>query len=238
MNERQAQLLTAIIEEFIHSAEPVGSKHILAGGNFAVSGATIRNEMRFLGEEGFIAQPHTSAGRVPTAKGYRLYVEKHLKPTSHERAVRQKFETLREQYFRRKDQERVYEAVALLAHMTPNVAFASVPHKHQVYYLGFHNLFRQPEFMQNPMLAMGVAEALEEHFDAVLDQLTIDKKIRYYIGEEHVLPQVQSCSILVTGYEVRGEKGAIGILGPMRMDYAFNTAALELAAGLLQEGGR
>ena len=235
MNERQAQLLTAIIEVFVLSAEPVGSKHILAGGNFAVSGATIRNEMRFLGEEGFIAQPHTSAGRVPTSKGYRLYVEKHLKPTTHEKAIRQKFDTLREQYFRRKDQERVYEAVALLAHMTPNVAFASVPHKHQVYYLGFHNLFRQPEFISNPALAMGVAEALEEHFDAVLDELTIDDTIRYYIGEDHVLPQVQSCSILVTGYEVRGEKGAIGILGPMRMDYAFNTAALEMAAGLLRE---
>lgn len=234
MNERQARLLTAIIEEFIRSAEPVGSKHILSAGEFAVSGATIRNEMRALSDEGVIEQPHTSAGRVPTAQGYRLYVQKYMKPTGHEKAVRNKFETLREHYFRRKDQEKVYEAVALLAHMTPNVAFASVPHKHQVYYLGFHNLFRQPEFMSNPTLAMGVAEALEEHFDGVLGNLQIDDTIRYYIGEEHVLPQVQSCAILVTEYAVRGEKGAIGILGPMRMDYAFNTAALDMAAGLLR----
>lgn len=234
MNERQAELLTAIIEEFIRSAEPVGSKHILAGGQFQISGATIRNEMRFLGEEGLIAQPHTSAGRVPTSKGYRLYVDKHLNPTTHERAVRQKFLSLRDQYFRRKDQERVYEAVALLAHMTPNIAFASVPHKRQVYYLGFANLFRQPEFLSNPSLAMGVAEALEEHFDGVLQHLEIDDTVRYYIGEEHILPQVQSCSLLVTSYEVRGESGAIGILGPMRMDYAFNTVALDMAAGLLR----
>ena len=235
MNERQARLLTAIIEEFIRSAEPVGSKHILTAGNFLVSGATIRNEMRALSDEGVIEQPHTSAGRVPTAEGYRLYVRQYMKPTSHEKAVRTRFDALKEQYFLRKDQERVYEAIAMLAHMTPNVAFASVPHKHQVYYLGFHNLFRQPEYVSNPMLAMGIAEALEEHFDGVLRNLAIDDTVRYYIGDEHVLPQVQSCAILVTEYAVRGEKGAIGILGPMRMDYAFNTAALDMAAGLLRE---
>jgi len=236
MNERQAKLLTAIIEEFIRSAEPVGSKHILAAGDFAVSGATIRNEMRALSDEGVIEQPHTSAGRVPTAQGYRLYVQKFMKPTSHEKAVRNKFETLREHYFRRKDQEKVYEAVALLAHMTPNVAFASVPHKHQVYYLGFHNLFRQPEFMSNPVLAMGVAEALEEHFDGVLGNLQIDDSIRYYIGESDLLPKTGSCALLVTEYRVRDQRGAIGILGPMRMDYAYNTVALDMAADLLRSG--
>jgi transcriptional regulator of heat shock response len=234
MNDRQAQLLTAIIEEFIRSAEPVGSKNILASGTFDVCGATIRNEMRLLSDEGYIVQPHTSAGRVPTTKGYRLYVEKGLKPTASERAVRQKFDSLKMQYLKRKDQERVYDAVALLAHMTPNVAFASVPHKKQVYFLGFHNLFRQPEFLSNPMLATGVAEVLEEHFAEVLGELTVDSEVRYYIGEEHVLPQVQSCSILVTEYALRGEKGAIGILGPMRMDYAFNTSALDMGAGLLR----
>lgn len=235
MNERQAELLQAIIEEFVRSAEPVGSKHILAGGHFQVSGATIRNEMRFLGEEGLIAQPHTSAGRVPTAKGYRLYVEKFMRPTSHEKAVRVKFNSLREQYFQRKDQERVYEAVALLAHMSPNVAFASVPHKQQVYYLGFANLFRQPEFISNPGLATGIAEILEEHFHDVIKKLKVDDTVRTYIGEQHILPQVESCSLLVTGYRVRDEVGAIGILGPMRMDYAYNTVTLEMAADLLRQ---
>ena len=124
MNTRQAKLLMAIIDEFITTALPVGSKQIIESGRFAVSGATIRNEMRLLGEEGFIEQPHISAGRIPTAKGYRMYVQEFMEPTAHELKVRKKFETLKQQYEERKDQERVYEAVALLSQMMPNLAFA------------------------------------------------------------------------------------------------------------------
>jgi transcriptional regulator of heat shock response len=234
MNERQSLLLVAIIDEFIRSAEPVGSKQILAAGRFQVSGATIRNEMRSLSEAGFIEQPHTSAGRIPTAKGYRMYVKEHLQPSSYEKLVRQRFNALQEQYNRRKDQERAYDAVAMLAHMTPNVAFSSVPHKHRVYYLGLHNILRQPEFMTEPGLACSIAEMLEERFSQVIAGLEIDDRVRYYIGDEHVLPTVQSCSLLLTRYTLRGEHGAIGILGPMRMDYAYNTVALGLAADFLR----
>ena len=78
MDTRQSKLLAAIIDQFIHTAEPVGSKQILAQCDFTVSGATIRNEMRALGDEGYLDQPHISAGRVPTAKGYRLYVKNSL----------------------------------------------------------------------------------------------------------------------------------------------------------------
>jgi transcriptional regulator of heat shock response len=62
----------------------------------------------------------------------------------------------------------------------------------------------------------------------------VDEEIRYYIGDEHLLPQIPSCSLIVTEYAVRGEKGVIGILGPMRMDYSYNAVALELAADLLR----
>ncbi|MFA6259032.1 MAG: hypothetical protein WCX29_00280 [Candidatus Peribacteraceae bacterium] len=235
MNERQSKLLKAIIDQFIDTALPVGSHHIMERGMFNVSCATIRNEMRFLGEEGFLEQPHVSAGRVPTAKGYRVYVQEHLQqPSTHEASIRKRFQTLQEQYFQRKDQERVYDAVALLAHMTPHVAFATVPHKNRVYYLGLANVMRQPEFQQNPQFASGVVEVLEDYLADLMDRLDFDDKIRYYIGEDHVLPQIQSCSVMVTEYRLRDQRGALGILGPMRMDYGYNTVALDLVAGLLR----
>jgi len=237
MNERQSRLLKAIIDQFIDTALPVGSHHIIEAGTFHVSCATVRNEMRLLGEEGYLEQPHVSAGRVPTAKGYRVYVQQHMEPSKAEKQVRQRFNTLREQYFRRKDQERVFDAVALLAHMTPHVAFATVPHKHRVYFLGLANVLRQPEFQANPQLASGVVEVLEDHLSDVMESLKVDEKIRYYIGEEHVLPQIQSCSVIVTEYAVRDQKGVIGILGPMRMDYEFNTVALDMLAKLLRSDG-
>lgn len=234
MNIRQAKLLSAIIDEFIRTAEPVGSKQIIAHGHFMLSCATIRNEMRSLGEDGFIEQPHTSAGRVPTAKGYQLYVREYMKPTAQEKKVRAKFDSLKEQYFRRKDQERVYEAVALLSHMIPHVAFATVPHKPQVYFMGLANTLRQPEFQQNPALATGVVEVLEQRLTDLLKDIDTDGKVQYYIGDEHVLPQIQSCSLLVTDYRVRDQKGFIGVLGPMRMDYAYTTVALDMVADLLR----
>ena len=234
MDQRQSRLLAAIIDQFIQTAIPVGSKHLLEAGDFTVSGATIRNEMRLLCDEGFLEQPHISAGRIPTAKGYRMYVKEFMNPTAGETVVRKKFEGLREQYFQRKDQERAYEAVALLSQMIPDVAFATVPHKPGVYYLGLANVLRQPEFQLNPSLASGVVEVLEERLTGLLDHIDVDGKTRYYIGDEHVFGQIQSCSIVVTEYRLRDRKGVIGVLGPMRMDYAYNTVALELVADLLR----
>ena len=234
MDARQSKLLSAIINQFIETALPVGSKRLLEAGDFCCSSATLRNEMASLEDEGFLQQPHVSAGRVPTAKGYRMFVKEFLEPSRHEVQVRRKFESLKEQYFRHKDQERVYEAVALLSHMTPNVVFAKVPHESQLYYLGLSNVLRLPEFQEDPRLASGVAEVLEEHLHKLLSRIEVDNRTRYYIGEDHLLPQIQSCSMMVTRYTVRGESGAIGILGPMRMDYAYNTVALELAADLLR----
>lgn len=234
MNTRQAKLLAAIIDQFIQTALPVGSKRLLEMGTFSVSSATIRNEMGHLEEEGFLAQPHISAGRIPTAKGYRVYVKDFMEPTREETKVRRKFESLKEQYFKRKDQERAYEAVALLSQMIPNIAFATVPHKERVYYLGLANVLRQPEFLVNPGLATGVVEVLEHRLTDFLERAQVDDHVRYYIGDEHLLPQMQSCSVLATAYKVRGSDGVVGIIGPMRMDYAYNTAALEMVADLLR----
>ncbi len=234
MNTRQAKLLAAIIDQFIQTATPIGSHHILEAGSFCVSCATIRNEMRYLGEEGFLEQPHVSAGRIPTAKGYQMYVKEFMEPSLQEQRVRQKFETLKDLYFRRKDQERVYEAVSLLSQMVTNVAFATVPHKDRVYYLGLANTLRQPEFQTHPLLASGIVEVLEHKIGDLLEHIELTDDVRCYIGNEHVLPEIQSCSLIVTRYQLRGETGAIGIIGPMRMDYAYDTVALELVADLLR----
>jgi len=83
-DERKLQVLRAIIEDYIETEEPVGSKALAERHQLGVSPATIRNDMAVLEEEGYIAQPHTSAGRVPTDKGYRLFVDRlaALKPLS------------------------------------------------------------------------------------------------------------------------------------------------------------
>jgi transcriptional regulator of heat shock response len=100
--------------------------------------------------------------------------------------------------------------------------------------MGLASVLRQPEFLLNPRLASSVVEVLEERLTDLLDRVEVDEKVRYYIGDDHVLPQIQSCSMMVTGYKARDFNGVVGILGPMRMDYAYNTVALELVSDLLR----
>jgi len=79
LDDRKTAILRAVVEEYIATAQPVGSSHIAASHGVQVSSATVRNDMAFLEQEGYLAQPHTSAGRIPTDKGYRFFVD-HLTP--------------------------------------------------------------------------------------------------------------------------------------------------------------
>src|SRR5438067_2808157 len=83
-DERRFEVLRAIVADYVSNQEPVGSKAIVDRHNLGVSSATVRNDMAALEEEGYIAQPHTSAGRIPTDKGYRQFVDRlaELKPLS------------------------------------------------------------------------------------------------------------------------------------------------------------
>lgn len=80
LDDRKAAILRAVVEEYIDTAQPVGSGHVAKAPGVAVSSATVRNDMAVLEEEGFLRQPHTSAGRVPTDKGYRFFVDHLVQP--------------------------------------------------------------------------------------------------------------------------------------------------------------
>src|SRR5690348_8260907 len=124
-DERRFAVLRAIVADYVSSQEPVASKAIVERHNLGVSSATVRNDMAALEEEGYIAQPHTSAGRVPTDKGYRLFVDRlhEVKPlSSAERRAIQHFldGTL--------DLDEVMRrSVRLLAQLTRQVAVVQYP---------------------------------------------------------------------------------------------------------------
>ncbi len=80
LDDRKAAILRAVVEEYIDTAQPVGSGHVTSAPGVTVSSATVRNDMAVLEQEGFLHQPHTSAGRVPTDKGYRFFVDHLVQP--------------------------------------------------------------------------------------------------------------------------------------------------------------
>ena len=125
LDDRKLAVLRAIVEDYVSTNEPVGSKALVDRHNLGVSPATIRNDMAVLEEEGYIAQPHTSAGRIPTDKGYRLFVDRlsTIKPLSG--AERRAIETFLTGAYDLDDM--VSRTVRLLAQLTRQVAVVQYP---------------------------------------------------------------------------------------------------------------
>jgi transcriptional regulator of heat shock response len=233
MDIRQQKILQAIIDSFIKSAMPVGSAYIREFYDFGVSPATIRNEMAALEREGYIMQPHTSAGRVPTNRAYRMLVDQMELQEQLIQQVQQDMLNVRREYYLKKTKEKLYDMVAILAGVTNNISFATLPDKDRVFYVGISNLLKKPEFITQPEKASQVVEILENQLYDVLCDLKITREGAIYIGEENILPEFQSCSLLAVPYQYKGFEGVMGILGSTRMDYPYNLAALRTAIQLL-----
>lgn len=233
MDNRKKLILEAIIRYFTESGTPVGSK--MLSSNFDVSSATIRSEMLSLEKEGYLYQPHTSSGRVPTEIAYRMFVDECIDPVKEKKDVQNKFEAVKQFYLREKAEESVYDVVAILSQVISDVSFGTIPDNDRTYYMGMANLLKQPEFIGNMPSASQVIEILEKGFFDILKELDIDDTVKIFIGKENIIPEIQSCSMLAIKYQCHGYDGVLGILGPMRMNYSYNIAALEMAAGMLNK---
>ena len=233
MDLRQQKILEAIIEKFIQSATPVGSMHIYDSYDFDISPATIRNEMALLEREGYVCQPHTSAGRIPTGRAYRMFVNQMKIGPSIMARARKDIERIQKQHYLKKVKEKLYDIVAILAGVTSNISFATLPDAKRVFYIGVSNILGQPEFISDPLGATKVIKILENELFDILSELEITSEGAIYIGEENILPEFESCSLLAVPYEYKGFDGVMGILGCTRMDYAYNMAALKSAVEIL-----
>ena len=227
--DRRLEILRAIVDEYVETQEPVGSKAIAEKRALGISPATIRNEMAVLEEEGFITQPHTSAGRIPTDRGYRLFVDKlsAVKPLS--TAERRAIETFLEGAH---DLDEVVKRSAkLLADITRQVAVVKYPKigdssgREMMAISGTANLARSGEDL-GPALSP-ILEALEEQ--VVLLRLLSDAHptVHVTIGSEQQDMNLQTTSLVSVGY---GSDASLGILGPTRMDYAGSMAAVSAVA--------
>src|SRR5579872_5587238 len=126
LDDRKAAILRAVVEEYIDTAQPVGSGHLARSAGIDVSPATIRNEMAALEHEGYLDQPHTSAGRVPTEKGYRFFVDTLGAPGSLEPSQRQQVKS----FFARAHgelEQMLTETSRLLSNLTDHTAVVVAP---------------------------------------------------------------------------------------------------------------
>lgn len=238
--DRRKEVLKAIIKHFVKTAEPVGSNTILVSYQFNVSPATIRNDMMVLEKEELIFQPHTSAGRVPTTKGYRLYVDEIADFEGARKEALKELNQKIQSYKQEQVRETLFDGVKLLAHATNNVSFATLPDNSRTFYLGLSNVLKQPEFASNTIHASQVVEVLEnnDNFINILKSLEIDEKVQVFIGAENAIEQIQSCSIIVTQYTIDNFTGFFGVLGPTRMNYPYNMVVVEEIKKLIEKPNR
>ena len=227
MKERTLLILRALIKDFIETANPVASKHLLETCDLNISSATVRNEFAALEEVGLITSPHISAGKVPTEKGYRFFVDKLMtEEEQNEKFIREIFEKHIQNYRLSKTKESIFDAMKLVSQLSNNVAFATLDND-RTFYLGLSNILRSPEFITDPEKGAQVVEVFEgrEKFREMLESMKIkDNDVRIFIGEENIMQEINSCAIIVGKFRVNSASGYIGILGPMRMKYSYNRA--------------
>ncbi len=126
LDDRKAAILRAVVQEYIETAQPVGSAHVARAGNLGVSPATVRNEMAVLEREGFLVHPHTSAGRIPTDKGYRFFVDHMTAPGTLRPGQRQQVQ----EFFARTHgqlEQRLNDTTRLLSNLTRYAALVVAP---------------------------------------------------------------------------------------------------------------
>jgi heat-inducible transcriptional repressor len=215
MTERQAHILAAIIEQYAEVASPVGS--LILAKLFNVSSATIRAEMGKLEETGYIMQPHTSAGRIPTDKGYRFYVNQ-LTQDDNAGSIDRTARAIDTRLSRAGRPERaIRTAVDTLAELTHNVGLATIGD--QLYISGFGRLFSQPEFMQAAGPIHEVAQLLD-NLEPWLRETAPNQPLNVYIGRENPIGKASGCSLIISRFRSPfSDQSYIGVLGPTRQSY-------------------
>ncbi|MFH1171163.1 MAG: hypothetical protein V1778_01315 [bacterium] len=229
LSERQQTILKTILTEHIKTAAPVGSGVLVEKYRMDLSPASIRNEMVELENQGYLAQPHTSAGRVPTVRAYRYYLEHFLK----ERSVAKKDQdALKRAYASSEDDERRLKAIAkVVAHLCSNTVIVGFARR-DVYYTGLANLFHQPEFEERMTILnlSEIVDRLDEVISRIFDATPDEPHV--LLGREN--PFGEETGVLLTKCHPQSSDHLFGILGPVRMPYDHHIALLRCMKNLFE----
>lgn len=220
LSDRQKLILRTLIKEYVKNAQPVASGILVEKYKLDISPATARNELISLEEKGCIYQPHTSAGRVPTEIAYLLDLEesnlrkKDLKITDKE---------ILDRALNDVNDNNLKPVAKALAELSSNAVFWAF-HKNDLYHTGLSNLFAQAEFKHSDLVCdvSQVIDRMEEIIDELFDDLS--EESYSYIGSSNPFGNFLGTTLLK--YRRKGVSGLVGILGPMRMDYARNLSLL------------
>lgn len=231
LTPRQIQILKAIIDEYITTAEAVGSETLEKKYDLGVSPATIRNEMVRLTDMGMLNQPHTSAGRSPTPVALKYYVTQLMKPkdlsVAEEVAVKEKIWN-----YRLELDKLLREATRALADKTKALAITAT-NDGDLYYAGAANILEMPEFYDY-QLTHALFGTLDEYgfWWRVLEKHTDPFSI--LLGED-LSGILNQCGFVYHRFNTPHVSGAIGVVGPSRLNYPYVIPLVRYMGDLIDE---
>lgn len=245
LGERKSKILEAVIDLYIRSAEPVGSKAVADTCSLGVSSATIRSEMAILEEMGLLVQPHTSAGRVPTDQGYRYYVDGLRERLSLAEGEAMRLQTMLSELRRLENEDMMRQVSSMLSNRTCAISLVMSPgDSRRIYFWGISQLLHQPEFGDVRRVEILVdllegdfrlADILSEEIETVAVPASFDdpvgRRVHVRIGSENRYAELAGMSLVAAEYSRHGEPGGIvGLIGPTRMDYGTAIPMVDFTA--------
>ncbi len=234
LTDRQIKLLKVIIEEYIETAEPVGSEMLDKKHALGVSPATIRNEMVRLTKNGFLKQPHTSAGRVPTPMALKFYIQNLMQQkqmsVTDEVAVKEKVWDYRTQV-----DKLLREATRALAERTHALALATTNEK-DLYYAGAANLLDLEEFydMITTKNLLSVLDEFDFWWD-IFNRSESQAPFHVVFGEELGRGYLTNCGVVYTTINTPKINFALGVVGPNRLNFPYVIPVVSYFGSLLGE---
>ena len=234
MTDRQKAILGAIIEQYAEIAVPVGS--VTLAKLFGVSSATIRAEMAKLEDMGLIGAPHTSAGRIPTDKGYRTYVNAITDasmselPSGVDRSART-IEAHVNSHSTQADRA-IRSAVDSLVELTGNMGFATIGS--ELYTNGISRLFSQPEYLQGRHI-QAVARLID-NIEPWLREAAPNEPLNVFIGSENPIGKSSGATLIISKFRSPySDNSYIGVIGPTRQNYARTMHLVRRTGTMLEE---
>lgn len=235
ISKRQRQILKAVVEKYIETAEPVGSATIEKGFSLGVSPATLRNEMASLEKMGYLQKTHASAGRMPTPTGLKFYINELMKKRDlsikdevvvKERLWRDRFEF----------DKMMAEATKVLAEKSSALAIAALD-EGKIFYAGMANILDMPEFYDID-LTQAVLAVLDEwdRVRSLFARATGEGPVQILLGDDLGLELLQPCGVVCSRFDAgRNRTGALGILGPSRLPYQEVVPLVQYFGELISE---
>lgn len=239
LSTRQTRILKTLIDEYIETAIPVGSEALEKKYNLGVSPATIRNEMVELTRSGYLRQPHTSAGRIPTPSAMKFYIEQLMEERQMSVAEEVK---VKEEVSDAKDNldELLDEATHALAQTTRSLAVAAIDEEDKVWHSGYSNVFLNPEFTDLESLSsvFSCIEEVKRMHELFFQRMTGLTPVEVIFGEELGWPGFYPVGVVGTRFSVKGKHGALGVIGPTRVAYSRVIPVVRYFRDLIEDVGQ